>query len=119
MTRLLALFLLMLGPLLGADLDGTWKGTAETSVGPLTRTFTFHTDGTKFTGETVSDMVGKSEITNGKINGSQVSFDVVIEYNGEKMNLHYEGQLKGAELKLSVDVAALGGKIEYVAKKTS
>src|SRR5579883_702410 len=107
MKRLIATALLAFAPMLAADLNGTWTGTAETSAGSISRTFKFHADGSKLTGETVSEYTGTSEIKNGKVNGQQVSFDINVEAQGEKMTIHYEGQLDGDQLKLSADVPAL------------
>ena len=55
--------------LLAADVNGTWKGKAEAPNGTTERTFVFKVDGNKLTGETSSDMLGKSEIKDGKIDG--------------------------------------------------
>ena len=65
-----------------ADVTGTWKGKAETPNGTTERTFVFKVDGTKLTGETSSDMLGKSEIKDGKIDGDNLSFTISASYQG-------------------------------------
>ena len=52
-----------------ADVSGTWKGTAETPNGTIERTFVFKVDGDKLTGETTSQIMGKSAVIDGKIDG--------------------------------------------------
>ena len=61
---------------MAADISGTWKGTAENQGGTIERTFVFKVDGTKLTGETTSEMMGKSVITDGKIDGDNISFTI-------------------------------------------
>src|SRR6266436_490184 len=67
-----------------ADISGTWKGTAETPNGTIERTFVFKVDGDKLTGETTSQMMGKSTITDGKIDGAN--------FQGNEMTLNYKGK---------------------------
>ena len=71
MKRLFAMFALTALAALAADISGTWKGTAETPNGTVERTFVFKQDGSKLTGETTSQMMGKSEITEGKVEGGE------------------------------------------------
>ena len=67
MKKLATVFALFAAALSAADINGTWKGSAETPNGTFERTFTFKVEGNTLTGETASDMMGKSAITNGKI----------------------------------------------------
>jgi hypothetical protein len=50
-----------------ADISGNWKGTAENQGQSIQRTFTFKVDGAKLTGETNSEMLGKSTLNDGKV----------------------------------------------------
>src|SRR5215467_16397795 len=74
MKWLTILFALFAFSALAADISGNWKATAEGPNGAMERTFTFKVDGNKVTGESTSSMMGKSEITEGKIEGDTVSF---------------------------------------------
>ena len=103
----------------GADIAGTWKGTAETENGTLERTFVFKVDGDKLTGETTSSMFGKSTIENGKVEGDRVSFTITVKFEDNPMKLEYKGEAKGNEMVLKVDVPNGGPSIEYKAKKIS
>ena len=76
MKRLLAVFAFSALAALAADITGTWKATADFGNGPMERTFTFKQDGNKVTGETTSSMMGKSAITDGKVEGDTVTFTI-------------------------------------------
>ena len=103
-----------------ADIAGTWKGTAEGPQGSLERTFVFKVDGTKLTGETTSQMMGKSVINEGKVDGDNISFSITANLQGNELKLNYKGKLQGSELHLTSEAANGGGgfgTIQWVAKK--
>jgi hypothetical protein len=102
-----------------ADITGTWKGTAETAVGKLERTFVFKVDGAKLTGETTSNMFGKSTITDGKIDGDNLSFVITINVQGNDMKANYKGKVAGDEIKLTVEIEGTDQTVEYTVKRAS
>ena len=106
---------------MAADISGTWKGTAENQGGTIERTFVFKVDGTKLTGETTSEMMGKSTIADGKIDGENISFSITANFQGNDMKLNYKGKISGDTIKLSVEFAGGGGgqTIEWTLKKAS
>ena len=104
---------------LAADVNGTWKGKVETPNGTSERTFVFKVEGNKLTGETTSDMLGKSEIKDGKIEGDTLSFTIHASYQGNDLELHYKGKVSGDEIKLSVEMSGAGQTAEYTIKKIS
>src|SRR5580704_3476269 len=104
---------------LAADISGTWKGTAESANGPLERTFTFKVEGTKLTGETESQMLGKSTIADGKMEGDNISFTITGNMQGNEMKLTYKGTVTGDQIKLTVDFAGGGQTVEYTLKRVS
>jgi len=57
------------------DFSGKWKGVAQTPMGEIEQIFTFNVDGETLTG-TVETPRGTQELSNGKIDGGQFSFDV-------------------------------------------
>ena len=87
-----------------ASIDGKWTGEMQTPNGTRPVTFTFTADGTTLNGSTTGRS-GEVKITNGKIDGDNVSFDVVREMNGNTMTTHYTGTVSGGELKLKVQMA--------------
>jgi hypothetical protein len=113
--RLLALFAISALAALAADITGNWKATAEGPNGTMERTFTFKQDGTKLTGETVSSMLGKSTIQNGKVEGDTVSFSINADFGGNAMTITYTGKINGNEIKLKSDAG--GNSFEWTAKK--
>jgi len=106
-----------------ADIGGTWKGTAEMQGNAIERTFVFKVDGNKLTGETTSEMMGTSAITDGKIDGDNISFTVAVKFQDNEMKLNYKGKVSGDTIKLTVDFSGFGGgggqTIEWTLKKVS
>ena len=97
----LAVLFVILGAVtaFAADLTGKWTATVETPRGTQDLTFDFHVDGATLTGKVTSPR-GESDITDGKIDGANVSFAVKVEANGQTRVTTYSGTLSGDELKL-------------------
>jgi hypothetical protein len=83
----------------GADIDGKWVGKLETPNGSRDVTLKLKADGAKLTG-TMSGRQNDSEIQDGKIEGENVSFTVIRNFNGNEIKQNYKGTLKGGELRL-------------------
>ena len=86
-----------------ADIDGKWTGQVQGRRGPQTQTLTLkavgqHADGQRFR-EAAAEPV---EISNGTIDGDNVSFTVVREFGDNKVTQEFKGTLSGGELKLTV-----------------
>ena len=63
-------------------------------------TFNFKTDGDKLTG-TMSGRQGDVEISDGKVKGDEVSFDVTMTMQGNAMKMTYKGKVAGDEIKFT------------------
>jgi hypothetical protein len=100
-----------------ADVSGKWNGTAEGPQGAIQRTFTFHQDGSKLTGETNSEFTGKSVITDGKVEGDAISFSITANIQGNEMKLTYKGKIAGDTIKLNSNFG--DNSIEWTLKKAS
>jgi hypothetical protein len=90
-------------PLQAADAAVTGKWTAQVpGRDGQTRdvTFNFKTAGDKLTG-TVSGRQGDVEITDGKVKGDEVSFDVTMTMQGNTMKMTYKGKVAGDEIKFT------------------
>ena len=61
--------------------------------------------------------MGETAITEGKINGNEISFVVVRNFRGEERKMEYKGTLSGDELKLSVTFGPNMPPREMVAKR--
>ena len=119
MRRLLIAMVALALTALAADVAGTWKATAEGPNGNMERTFVFKVDGNKLTGETTSSLLGKSTISDGKIDGDSLSFNITANMQGNELKIVYKGKVTGKELHLTSEIAGEGGgqTFEWVAKK--
>ncbi len=101
-----------------ADVTGKW--TAETpgrDGQTMTSTFNLKADGNMLTG-TVGGMRGEQEIVNGKVDGDNISFNVVMKMQGNEMKMVYKGKIEGDQIKFSRERDGGGGrKQEFVAKR--
>jgi hypothetical protein len=100
-----------------ADISGNWNGTAEGPQGALQRTFTFHQEGSKLTGETNSQFTGKSVINDGKVEGDAISFSITANIQGNEIKLSYKGKISGDTIKLTSNFG--DQTIEWTLKKAS
>ncbi len=86
----------------GADPSGKWAASMPGRDGnTMTMTFNLKADGDKLTGS-VSGMRGETDISEGKVDGNNVTFDVVREFNGNKMTQHYAGVIDGDTIHFTV-----------------
>ena len=102
-----------------ADISGNWKGTADLQGQAIERTFVFKVDGTKLTGETNSQLLGKSTIEDGKIDGDNISFTITANFQGNALKMTYKGKVSGDTIKLTADLGAdIGQSIEWTLKRS-
>ena len=102
-----------------ADISGTWTTQFDSQVGVQKYTFEFKVDGTKLTGRALSNIAGadaKTDLTEGKINGDEVTFVENLNYQGMELKITYKGKISGDEIKFSRTVGDAGGE-EFVAKR--
>ncbi len=103
-----------------ADINGNWKATAEGPNGAMERTFVFRVEGNKVTGESTSTMMGKSAITEGKVEGDTMTFTLAGKFGDQEVKLNYTGKIAGSEIKFTSEMAGGGGggaPIQWIAKK--
>jgi hypothetical protein len=117
MKRLLLSLTLFALSAFAADPTGTWKATADGPNGSMDRTFTFKVDGTKLTGETNSELVGKSTLEDGKVDGDTISFNIKFELQGNEMKTSFKGKTTGDEITLSEVVGDTGMTLEWKGKR--
>ncbi len=119
---LLSLFLLLtfLTVAWAADVDGKWTAQVPGRQGNMQETtMTLKAEGDKLTG-TISGRQGDTPISDGTIKGSDVSFKVVREFNGNKITQTFAGKLAGDEIKFTrtMEGGQGGGTpVEFVAKR--
>ncbi|MBV9770014.1 MAG: hypothetical protein JOZ32_10615 [Bryobacterales bacterium] len=85
-----------------ADIDGKWTGQVEGRNGPQTQTLMLKVADNMLTGTVEGGRGEPVQISDGKIDGDNVSFSVVREFNGNKITQEYKGKMSGGELKLTI-----------------
>lgn len=96
---------------LGADIDGKWTVETQGRNGTQTVTLTLQSDGSNLTGSLAGGRGGSVEITEGKIDGANVSFKVVrAGRDGGTQTVAYSGTLAGDDLKLTARGGRGGGR---------
>jgi hypothetical protein len=101
--------------LLAADIDGTWTAETQGKNGPQTQTLTLLSKGGALTGKLDGGRGGPIDITDGKIEGPNVSFKIVREGKNGKQEQEYKGTLKGGDLTLTTE--GRGGPQDIAFKK--
>jgi hypothetical protein len=102
-----------------ADVAGTWKASMETPNGTMENTFVFKVDGAKLTGTLSSEMMGSQPISDGKIDGDNLSFAVKMDFNGNAFELNYKAKVTGNEMKITMSFPQADRTFEMTAKKVS
>ena len=100
-----------------ADITGKWTAETKGRDGETrTQTFNLKQDGSTLTG-TVSSPMGESQISDGKVDGDNISFVVKMERNGNEMKMPYTGKVSGNEIQFKVESPR--GTREMTAKKST
>jgi hypothetical protein len=100
-----------------AGIAGKWTATITTQVGDQTYTYTFVVKGNVLTGTAEGNLLGKSEIAEGKVEGDKVSFVENGKYMDMPLRIVYTGTVTPAgEIKFSRNVADIANE-EFVAKR--
>jgi hypothetical protein len=137
------LMLVVAFAVMAADVTGKWVAEQPGRNGGPARQITFDlkVDGTTLTGTMSGGMGGgrggrrgggggggggggaaqAREISDGRVDGNNISFTVKVEFNGQTMVSKYEGTLSGDELKLKVSRDTPNGPMtsEMTAKRST
>jgi hypothetical protein len=85
-----------------ADVSGKWTAEMQGRNGnTMTVNMNLKAEAAKLTG-TVSGRNGDTEISDGKVDGDNVSFSVVREFNGNQFKQNYKGKLEGDTIHFTV-----------------
>jgi hypothetical protein len=107
---LMALMTVVCCVALAADIDGKWTAEVQGRGGTQTQTLTLKASGSNLTGSLDAGRGGAVDISDGAIDGNNVSFKVIREFNGNQFTQEYKGTLSGtSELKLTVSGGGGGG----------
>lgn len=116
-------FVLTLGLLLisatafAADVDGKWTGTMTTPNGDVPVGFTFMADGAALNGSTMGPDGMEIKISNGKLDGSNISFSISFDFGGMPLTLNYKGVVAKDQIKFTIDI--MGMPFDLTVKKAS
>lgn len=113
MTKQLILPALLLlgisGAAQAADIDGKWTAEVEGRRGTVTQTLMLKASGSNLTGSFEGGRGGAVDISDGTLDGNNVSFKVIREFNGRQFTQQYKGTLSDAgELSLTVSMGGEG-----------
>ena len=98
-----------------ADVDGKWAGTMNTPMGDVPVGFTFKANGAALTGSTMGPDGSEVPIKDGKVDGSNISFNITFDFGGMPFMLSYKGVVTADQIKFTIDV--MGMPIDLVVKK--
>jgi hypothetical protein len=114
---------------LTADITGKWVAEVQNRNGGASRvTFDLKYDGTTLTGTVANSGGGRAgrrggsvQISDAKFDGTNVTFSVKREFNGQTMVTTYAGTFSGDDLKLKETRQSRNGEqtIEIAAKRAS
>ena len=100
-----------------ADPSGRWTATFTTEVGEQQYTFEFKVKGSALTGTAKSNLLGESELQEGKIDGDKISFVENANFQGMPLKITYSGTMTSAdEIAFTRNVADLANE-KLVAKR--
>ncbi len=98
-----------------AGATGKWTATFNTQVGEQKYTWDLTVAGSKLTGKYTSSN-GNGEISDGKVDGNNLSWVENLDYQGMPLRIEYTATLSGDELKITRKVADVATE-EGVAKR--
>lgn len=119
-TRLLIMCCLLATSAMAADVTGKWTAQVPGRGGNMREmTMNLKADGAALTG-TVSTGMGETDISGGKVDGDNIAFSVVREFQGNSMTIHYAGQVSGDEIHFKSSIEGREGSArEFTAKRAA
>jgi hypothetical protein len=98
-----------------ADVTGKWMAQVPGRNGNQDVTFNLNQSGGSLSG-TVTTPAGEQQISDGKVDGDNLSFVVSFEARGNTIRQEYKGTVSGGEIKFTRS-GGRGNPIEFTAKK--
>ena len=116
-TTLLSILLCLTMAAMAADVTGKWTSSVAGKNGKTReQAYNLKADGATLTGTVSGRQGAETAISNGKIDGDNISFTVKMEVNGNSVEQKYTGTIAGDELKLKIE-GGRGGAREVTAKR--
>lgn len=112
------MFFTLLTAAWAADVTGRWTAQVP-GQGGRTReaTFNLKADGENLTG-TMSGPMGDVPISDGKVNGDEISFTVKLNFQGNEVKLLHKGKVSGEEIKFTRQREGGDRTQEFTAKRS-
>jgi hypothetical protein len=115
---LIAVFLIVAAAVWAADVTGKWTAQVPGRDGQTRETtFNFKVEGEKLTGTMSGPQGGENAISDGKVSGDDISFNVVLSFGGNEMKFNYAGKVAGDEIKFVRTREGSDRKQEFVATR--
>jgi len=109
--------LALLTSIWASDIFGKWIAQVPSREGTVETVFSFRANRTKLTG-TVANPQGETAISEGKINGNEISFIVIRSFGENEMRLVYKGKVDLNEIKFMRETqGGMGQPQEFIAKR--
>jgi hypothetical protein len=105
----LAAAALVAAPALAADAVGKWEATIAGPRGEMVYIFDLAVNGESLSGTISNDLLGDSPITDGRINGDEISFKQRMERGQRAVTFAYTGKIQGDEMAVTRTVEGLEG----------
>jgi hypothetical protein len=107
------------GLLLAGDPGGDWKGSVDVNGSDMPLTFHLKVKDSSVTGAIEGMPTTPVDIQNGKIEGDNITFTAVTDYQGNSFKLIYKGKIDGNQIKFSVGTDDGSWGVEFVAKRST
>lgn len=116
----MALCLAFAGVLAAADVAGKWTAQVPGRDGATQETtFNFKVSGSTLTGTMVNPR-GETAISDGKVDGDNLSFSVSLSFGGNDIKLLFKGKVTGSEIKFTRQREGGEGRVqEFTAKRAA
>ncbi len=98
------------------QVGGTWSITIEVPGQPLPVTLNLTQNGDKITGQMQAGQLGNSEIKNGMVTATGMSFDALVNFGGQSIELSVSGKITGNQISGSVSTPM--GAVPFSGTKT-
>jgi hypothetical protein len=107
------------GLLLAGGPGGDWKASVDVNGNDVPLTFHLKVKDTSVTGAIEGMPTTPADIQNGKVEGDNITFTAVTDYQGNSVKLIYKGKIDGDQIKFSVGTDDGSWGAEFVAKRSS
>lgn len=106
-------------PARAADVTGKWKAEFDTQVGVQKYSYDLKAEAGKLTGKASFERMGQkgeADLKDGKVNGDDISFVEMLDFQGNQVPITYTGKVAGDEIKFTRKVGDFATE-EFVAKR--